>query len=73
MRGEVHSAGHIGPWRSGELSVTPVSGTYTMENANLDFLKGVSGKLNTQGKFSGTLGEIRVEGTANVSGFPGYS
>ncbi len=67
--GEVHSAGHIGPWRSGELSATPVSGTFTLQNANLDFLKGVSGKLNTQGKFSGDLGEIHVEGTANVPDF----
>ena len=67
--GEVRAAGRIGPWQTSELASTPVSGTFTFQHVALAFLKGVSGDLNTEGKFSGVLGEISVQGTADVPDF----
>jgi hypothetical protein len=75
--GEIHSAGNFGPWQEQDPGLTPVSGSYTFENANLGVFKGISGILASRGKYGGTLDHIDVKGdtdtpdfTVRVSGHP---
>ncbi|MGH9530319.1 MAG: AsmA-like C-terminal region-containing protein [Terriglobales bacterium] len=64
--GEIVAAGSFGPW----LGVkTPVTGDYTLENANLGAFRGISGILSSQGTFSGILQHINVAGKINIPGF----
>ncbi len=67
--GDVHSVGHFGPWQGDEPRDTPVDGTYEFTNADLSSIHGIGGILASTGKFAGTLGEIAVEGSADVPAF----
>jgi hypothetical protein len=67
--GEVHSIGKFGPWNDEDPGSTPISGSYTFENANLGTFKGVAGTLASRGKFNGTLGQIESEGAVDVPNF----
>ncbi|MBV9611680.1 MAG: hypothetical protein JO091_04375 [Acidobacteriaceae bacterium] len=67
--GKIRSAGVFGPWNPDNPASTPVKGSYTYENANLAAFSALSGTLSSSGKFSGTLGRIAVEGTAEVPNF----
>jgi hypothetical protein len=57
--------------------LTPVSGEYRFENADLSVFRGIAGKLSSRGTYRGVLGRIEVEGdtdtpefTVQVSGHP---
>ena len=67
--GEIHSAGAFGPWRFDDPALTPVSGTYTFRDANLGVFNGISGTLSSDGKYSGVLDRINVEGTTDTPDF----
>lgn len=67
--GEVETQGQFGPSMTEDLSQTPVSGTYTLRNAKLSTFSNISGILQSQAKFHGTLGDIRVAGTADTPDF----
>jgi hypothetical protein len=67
--GEIRSTGQFGPWNSETPGSTPVSGSYTFENANLGVFEGIAGTLSSQGKFGGTLEHIESEGVVNVPNF----
>ncbi len=67
--GEVHEKGTFGPWDSEEPSRTPLNGTFTFHDANLRDIPGLSGTLQAEGKFAGTLDNIEVEGSARVPDF----
>jgi len=67
--GEIRSDGAIGPWNEDDPGSTPVTGSYTYEQANLAVFEGISGTLSSQGKFSGTLGHIDASGEADVPDF----
>ena len=67
--GEIHSLGHFGPWAAEDPRETPVDGSYSFTNADLATIKGISGTLSSTGKYSGTLGEIRVAGTTETPNF----
>jgi hypothetical protein len=67
--GEIHSSGQFGPWNSEAPGSTPVSGSYTFDNANLGVFEGIAGTLSSRGKFNGTLGHIESEGGADVPNF----
>ena len=67
--GEIRSDGSIGPWDEHNAGKTPVSGSYTFEQAKLGVFGGISGVLTSQGKFSGTLGHMDVSGQADVPDF----
>jgi hypothetical protein len=68
-KGEIDSTGSFGPWDAEEPSSTPVDAKYTFRNADLGTLKGISGILSSQGKFSGPLDYLQVEGEADVPDF----
>ena len=59
----------MGPWDVEELRLTPVSGGYTFENADMSTIKGIGGRLNSTGKFDGHLERIRVVGVVSVPDF----
>ena len=67
--GEITAHGNIGPWRVGDATQTPVSGEYLFEHANLGVFGGIAGLLSSSGKFDGTLGRIKVEGTTDTPEF----
>jgi hypothetical protein len=67
--GEIHSTGHVGPWNSTSPAQTPVSGTYSFDNADLGVFKGIAGTLSSEGEFEGTLEHIDTHGTVAVPNF----
>ena len=67
--GDIHSAGHFGPWKKEEPRDTPLDGSYEFTHADLASIHGIAGTLSSTGNFNGTLGEIAVNGTAEVPAF----
>jgi len=67
--GDVRSTGHFGPWQDDNPRDTPLDGSYEFTNADLSSIHGIIGTLASTGKFSGTLGEIAVDGVADVPEF----
>jgi hypothetical protein len=67
--GDVHSTGHFGPWQNDNPRDTPLDGRYEFTNADLSSIHGIGGILSSTGTFGGTLGEIAVDGTAEVPAF----
>jgi hypothetical protein len=67
--GDIHSAGTFGPWQNAEPRDTPVDGDYSFTNADLGTIKGISGTLQSTGRYGGTLGEIDVTGTTDTPDF----
>jgi hypothetical protein len=67
--GDIESTGEFGPWRNDEPNLTPVSGTYTFQNADLSAFKGIAGILSSEGKYQGQLGRIEVDGWTDTPDF----
>jgi hypothetical protein len=67
--GLIHSDGEFGPWNAEQPGSTKVSGNYTFRDADLSVFKGITGILSSDGKYSGQLDRIEVEGTTDVPGF----
>jgi AsmA-like protein len=67
--GEIGSTGQFGPWDAEDPGSTPVSGTYTFENANLGIFQGIAGTLGSHGKFTGTLGRLESDGGVDIPNF----
>lgn len=67
--GEIVSSGTFGPWNSERPSLTPVSGAYTFQNADLSVFPGIAGILSSQGTYQGELDEIEVDGTTDTPDF----
>ncbi len=67
--GEIASTGHFGPWRSDDPRETPIDGSYSFINANLDPIQGIAGTLSSTGNYGGTLGRIDVVGTTDTPDF----
>jgi hypothetical protein len=67
--GQIQSKGEFGPWQRDDPGSTPVSGTYTFQNADLGVFKGISGILSSTGKYAGELGRIDVEGETDTPDF----
>lgn len=67
--GDIHSTGQFGPWQGESPRDTPVSGDFSFSNADLGTIKGISGTLQSTGKYSGTLGEIAVTGSTDTPNF----
>src|SRR5664279_5485317 len=68
-RGEIHSSGSFGPWRSGEPGDTPLNGEYTFDHADLGVFSVVAGILQSKGRFEGELDSITARGEAYVPDF----
>ena len=68
-RGLIHCDGAFGPWDAEDPGGTPASGDYTFRDADLGTLKGISGILSSDGKFSGPLDYLNVEGSTDTPDF----
>jgi AsmA-like C-terminal region len=67
--GRIETSGTFGPWQSDDPHLTPVEGTYTFKNADLNTIKGIAGTLASEGRYRGALERIEVEGTTDVPDF----
>jgi hypothetical protein len=67
--GNVLSSGSFGPWEADNPRDTPVSGTYSFNDADLGTIKGIGGILSSTGKYAGTLDRIVVDGVTDTSDF----
>jgi hypothetical protein len=67
--GDIITTGTFGPWAAGEPSRTPLRGEYNFAQANLGVFKGISGTLESEGKFAGVLERIDVDGRATIPDF----
>jgi AsmA-like C-terminal region len=67
--GEIDTKGSFGPWSTDDPGQTPLSATYTFNNADLGVFKGIGGTLSSTGKFGGVLQQIEVEGETHVPNF----
>jgi hypothetical protein len=68
-KGQVETSGTFGPWQKGDPGSTPLGGTYSFQNANLDTIKGIGGILASTGSFTGVLERIAVTGEARIPDF----
>jgi hypothetical protein len=67
--GELESQGAFGPWHSGDARKIPLHGTVRLTDAHLDKYHGIGGALQSNDSFSGTLGQIYIEGDAYAPDF----
>jgi hypothetical protein len=67
--GQIHTTGKFGPWQSDDPSMTPVSGNYAFEHADLSTIRGLAGILSSQGRYEGVLSQIDVEGKTDTPDF----
>ena len=67
--GVIQTQGHFGPWNFDEPSATPVDGNYDFQHADLSVFPGISGILSSQGKYTGALNNIVVDGATDVPDF----
>jgi hypothetical protein len=68
-KGEINTTGQFGPWLAEEPSETRAVGTYTFYHADLGTLKGLRGILSSNGKFSGPLDYLSVDGETDTPDF----
>jgi hypothetical protein len=64
--GVIYTSGEFGPWNAGRPSATPVSGHYSLENADLSVFRSIAGHIWSTGKFHGTANQILVEGSTTT-------
>jgi hypothetical protein len=69
--GEAETHGWLGPFATGGGSMrrTPVNGSYVLRGADLGHYKSLMGILSSQGEFSGTLADLRVNGSTTSPDF----
>jgi hypothetical protein len=67
--GDIRSTGHFGPWQKDNPRDTPLDGNYWFLNADLSSIKGLGGMLSSAGHFSGTLGDVAVQGSTDTPDF----
>ncbi|HEY1742067.1 MAG TPA: hypothetical protein VGG18_02805 [Granulicella sp.] len=67
--GQIHAAGHFGPWVSEEPRSTPLDGDYSFSDADLGTIKGIGGTLSSTGHFGGEFGNITIDGTTDTPNF----
>jgi hypothetical protein len=67
--GDIQSTGQFGPWENEEPGLTPVSGHYTFQNADLSHFKGIAGILSSEGQYQGLLERIEVDGWTDTPDF----
>ncbi len=68
-KGLIEATGTFGPWMAEDPSTTPLTGTYTFNDAQLDTIKGIGGVLSSQGTFEGRLERILVHGKTQTPDF----
>ena len=67
--GNIATSGNFGPWDADEPSDSPVNGSYSFTHADLSTTHGIAGMLSSEGKYSGQLDTINVDGTTDTPDF----
>src|SRR5262249_24541716 len=67
--GNIESQGEFGPFRTDDPGESPVSGKYSFDHADLGTIKGIGGILSSTGEYTGTLGNIVVDGETDTPDF----
>lgn len=65
----LQAAGHFGPLNLAHPRDTFIDGNYQIDNAPLNLLPGLTGKVNVNGALRGTLGQIAIAGQAQSPDF----
>ncbi|HEY2433898.1 MAG TPA: AsmA-like C-terminal region-containing protein [Vicinamibacterales bacterium] len=68
-QGEIATKGSFGPWVNGSSGLTPVSGHYSFNHADLGTIDGIGGILSSTGSFAGILERIDVQGKTSTPDF----
>lgn len=68
-KGLIQSSGNFGPWNIDDPGMSPVSGKYNFQHADLSEFKGIAGILSSNGAYQGTLRELKVDGETMVPDF----
>jgi hypothetical protein len=68
-RGLIESSGIVGPWQPDDPTALPVSGLYTLTDADLSTISGIGGTLQSEGQYDGLLTQIRATGTTTMPDF----
>jgi hypothetical protein len=68
-KGEIAAKGSFGPWVKDAPGLTPVSGHYSFDHADLATIDGIGGILSSTGTFEGILSRIGVQGTTKTPDF----
>ena len=67
--GDIYSVGLFGPWQEADPRQTPVQGHYSFTHADLGTIKGIAGMLSSTGEYSGSLGNIVIDGSTDTPDF----
>jgi hypothetical protein len=67
--GEIAASGQFGVWNIDDPGLTPVSGEYKFDRANLSVYQGIAGMLSSAGKFGGILAHIDIAGWTDTPDF----
>lgn len=67
--GDINSSGDFGPFNQDSPGDTPLDGTYSFTNANLNPFKGIGGTLSSTGSYAGQLDRIDVNGETRTPNF----
>jgi hypothetical protein len=68
-RGTIQARGQFGPWATNDPGLSPVSGRYTFDDADLATINGLGGILRSTGAFNGVLEQILVHGETTTPDF----
>ncbi|MCW5963505.1 MAG: hypothetical protein KIT83_05655 [Bryobacterales bacterium] len=67
--GLINSEGSFGPFNVDEPGDSSLGGDYTFQQADLSVFRGITGTLNSTGKFSGQLNRIVADGVSDTPDF----
>jgi hypothetical protein len=68
-QGTVFANGSVGPFRTNDYGATPLSGTYSLQNADLSQVPGISGHASASGRYNGTFSGIETFGQVAIPDF----
>lgn len=68
-RGMIHAEGSFGPWLTIDPGMSPISGKYHMDKADMSVFRDIAGIITSDGTYKGALRYISVVGTASVPDF----
>lgn len=67
--GITETDGTIGPWNFNDPRLVPVKGTFTFKDKDVSSVRGLRGRLNLIGSYTGTVGRLHAEGTTDDPAF----
>lgn len=67
--GLIQASGDFGPWQRDDPGLTPISGQYRFDHADLGVFHRIAGTLDSTGKFGGVLRRLEVDGETRTPDF----